>query len=330
MPNHVRASNYGPLIAALLLVLVVIAFSLASDRFLIGFNLESVLSRAAPLALVALGATLVLAAGEIDVSVAAVAALSGVVFMRVVESGSAVAWLAVVGVGVVVGAINAGLLQAGINSFIATLATLFAASGVAFALSHGRPVRGEVIELTISFEQSWVWWITPRVAIALGAAIVLYALLAHSTAGRRVMAVGGDARVARLNGIGAAAPRLLVFTISGVLSAIAGVITAIGLSSASPVANADLLLGAIAAAIIGGARLSGGEGSIVGTVIAVLALAAVGNGMNLLNVTPYGQTIVSGSILLLAVAVDAALELRKKGRLRLIKPRPLRTRGGAA
>ena len=314
-----RAGNNGPAIALGILVVAVALFSLTTEGFLTGFNATSVLSRAVPLILVAIGTTYVLAAGEIDLSVGALSALGGVVFMLVSNAGQLpLAWLLVIAVGIVVGLVNSVLVGVvGITSFIATLATSFIATGLAFALSNSEPVRGDILEFTLWFEQPLAWIVSPRLALAIAAILIGHLVLTRTSIGRGIMASGGDRRVARLAGIRVRPLLTGAFVVSGVLAATAGTVVAVGLNTASPVAGVDTLLVAIAASIIGGSRLAGGEGSVAGTTLAVIALAAVGNGMNLLNVTPYGQAVVGGLILLAAVAADAALELRSQGRLRI-------------
>ena len=314
-----RAGNNGLAIALGILLVVVVLFSLTTEGFLTAFNATSLLSRAVPLILVAIGTTYVLAVGEIDLSVGAVGALGGVIFMLVANTGQLpLAWLFVIVVGVAVGLVNSVLVGfMGITSFIATLATMFATTGLAFALSNSKPVRGDIIEFTLWFEQPLAWIVSPRLALAIVAVLISHLILTQTSIGRGILASGGDQRVARLAGIRVHLLLTGAFVASGVLAATAGAVIAVGLNTGSPVSGVDTLLVAIAASIIGGSRLSGGEGSVAGTTLAVIALAAVGNGMNLLNVTPYGQTVVGGLILLAAVAADAALELRSQGRLRI-------------
>jgi ribose transport system permease protein len=317
MRRSVRAGNNGVVIAAGLLLVVSVFFSLMTHRFLTPINVESVISRSVPLVLVVIGSTFALAAGEIDLSMGAVGALAGVVFMQIANTGQILfAWSVIVLIGVVVGLINSGLINIfRINSFIATLATQFTASGLAFALSNSQPVRGNILNYSMWFTQPFLWRISPRIALALAAIVIAHILLTQTTVGRRFLASGGNARVARLAGIRVGPLITGAFILSGIVAALAGAVVAIGLNSGPPAGGSDILLTAIAAAIIGGSRMAGGEGSIAGSVLAVIALVAVGNGMNLLNVTPYGQTIVGGTILLTAVAIDAIMEFRAHGRL---------------
>jgi ribose transport system permease protein len=317
MRKSVRAGNNGVLIALGLLLVVSVFFTLMTPRFMSPVNVESIISRSVPLILVVIGATFVLAAGEIDLSMGAVGALAGVVFMQIANSGQILlAWLVVMLIGVIAGLVNSGLVNVfKINSFIATLATQFTASGLAFALSNSQPVRGNILDYSLWFTQAVIWRISPRMILALIAIVIGHVVLTQTTIGRRFLASGGNARVARLAGIRVAPLVTGAFVLSGIVAALAGAIVAIGLNSGPPAGGSDILLTAIAAAIIGGSRMAGGEGSIVGSVLAVIALVAVGNGMNLVNVTPYGQTIVGGAILLTAVAIDAILEFRSHGRL---------------
>ena len=259
-----RASNNGPAIALGTLLVAVALFSLTTEGFLTAFNATSVLSRAVPLILVAIGTTYVLAAGEIDLSVGALSALGGVVFMLVSNTGQLpLAWLLVIAVGIVVGLVNSVLVGfVGITSFIATLATSFIATGLAFALSNSKPVRGDILEFTLWFEQPLAWIVSPRLALAIAAILIGHLVLTRTSIGRGIMASGGDRRVARLAGIRVRPLLTGAFVVSGVLAATAGTVVAVGLNTASPVTGVDTLLVAIAASIIGGIRLAGGEGSL--------------------------------------------------------------------
>lgn len=315
----------GPVRAAALLVVVYAIFSILSVDFYATTTTRSLLAFAVPAALVAVGQTLVVALGEVDLSVASVAVLAGIVFTVAEPHGLLLAFLAAAAVGAAAGLFNGlvtGLL--GVPSLVATLATSFITQGCSYIIAV-RPVVGTRIDLTAAMDRPLGAVLSVRILIGLAVVTLFCAAFALTPLGRAFYARGSNPHGAALLGLPGRSLVIIGFLASGLLSAGAGVVLAISLNSASPVVGGDLLLLSIAACLIGGSRLEGGTGSVVGTVLALLALLALQTGMDLVGVSSYWQQVVRGSVLL--VALLAARPERVGGvslgsRLRLRRPVP--------
>jgi ribose transport system permease protein len=283
-----------------------VVLSLSSDVFLTSRNLLNILDQSAAVGIIACGATLVIIAGGFDLSVAAIFAISGVVATKLAGPlGSEVAIVAGVLTGLGLGVLN-GLLVTlgGVHSFIATLASGIVFRGIALIITGGLLVsvtepsfttigRGELAGVKYS-----VWIFAAFFALTAF-------LLTRTTLGRFIYAVGGNAEAARLSGIRVELVRTATFAISGLGAGIAGVVVASRVASGQADAGAGLELTAIAAVVLGGTSILGGEGAVWRSVVGVLILAMIGNGFNLLDLDPLYQQIVEGSLILLAVAADA-------------------------
>ncbi|MGW3809301.1 ABC transporter permease [Micromonospora sp. NPDC005113] len=309
-PGGLRASArsgriYGPLRALGLLVIVYAAFAVMAPNFATTFNTRSLLAFAVPALLVAIGQTFVIALGEIDLSVASVAALSGIVFILNEPHGLPLAFGAAALTGLGAGLFN-GLVTAFLRvpSMVTTLAMLFIAQGLAYLFAD-EPVTGTRIDLTVHLEQPIGSLLTPRILIGLGVAVVAAVALGRTTWGRSVFGRGAHPRAARLLALPDRSLVVTCLVLSGLLSAAAGVVTSISLNSASPVIGGDLLLLGIAACLIGGSRLEGGTGSVVGTAFALLALLALQNGMDQVGVNAYVQQVIRGCVVLVALLAAA-------------------------
>lgn len=291
----------GPARSAALLVVVVVVFTVMSPSFATTFNVRSVLAFAVPALLVTVGQTLVIALGEIDLSVAAVAALSGIVFILVQPEGLALALLAAAAVGVAAGLFNSlAVTLLNVPSLVSTLATLFIAQG--FALLFARePVTGSRLDLTRALSRTFLGVLTPRIVIGLVVVVLSGLALSKTAWGRQLYARGSDRVTARRLGVPGGRLVVSAFLLCGLLSAAAGVITAIGLNGASPVVGTSLLLLSIAACLIGGSRLEGGTGSVVGSSLALLMLLALQNGMDQIGVSAFVQMVIRGFVVLIAV-----------------------------
>jgi ribose transport system permease protein len=302
--------DYGIVITfcALFVVLAV-----SSDSFLTGTNLLNILDQWAPLGIMACGMTLVLIGGGFDLSVGAGFVLGGVVAAKVANTtGIAPGWLLGCLVGLAVGLLNGLLVTvARINAFVATLATGIILSGAALAVTSGQLIvvekdgfdvlgRGEFLGLKVS------------VYIFLATVIILGVLLHLSTFGRALFAVGGNAEAARLSGVRVGVVRATTYVIVGLCAALAGVITASRTTVGQPDAGTFTdLFNIFAAVIIGGTSITGGFGAMWRTVIGVLLLALMGNGFNLANIDPVYQSMITGAIILFAVAVDVWVSNRR-------------------
>ena len=261
------------------------------------------LGRIALIGLVALGLTAVILMGELDLSVASTLAVSGVIMALIPNM-----WVGIVVAlvtGLIIGVINAFFVAVvGINSFIATLGTLFSLRGLAFVLSDEEPVRISNVDAGIAFGTPLVGAITPRVLIFVLAFVAIQVFVSRVKAGREFFAVGGNRQAASDAGIPVRRRIFTGFMISGFVASLAGVINTLERTSADPRAGQTVLLASFAAAIIGGNYLKGGRGSIVGTLIGSASLGVLQIALTLSGVQVPVQSIFIGLILLLAVTTD--------------------------
>lgn len=298
--------DYGSLLG---LVLIGAALSLLSDRFLTTSNLINVARQVSINAIVAAGMTVVIITGGIDLSVGSTIALAGCAALLVAgPAGDLVGMGAGIVVGGLVGLLNGALVAWGrVPPFITTLATMTIVRGAALVLTHGEPI--------VKAEGAYLWLgqasIGPLpVPILLMVAVLLgtHWFLARTRWGIYVYAVCGNAEAARLVGISLAGVQILVYVLGGVLAALAGLVLAARLSSAQPNTGVGFELDAIAAVVLGGTSLMGGEGGIWGTTVGAFIIGILNNGFNLLNVSPFYQLIAKGAVIVLAVLVDQVLK----------------------
>jgi ribose/xylose/arabinose/galactoside ABC-type transport system permease subunit len=288
-----------------LVALIVIGGILSSD-FLTATNLTNVLRLSAVLGLLAIGQTLVVLSGGggIDLSVASVAAASAVVGAVYQSSGLAAVLVASVAAGAFFGLVNGlGVTTAGLQPFIVTLATFTIARGVAFELTNAQPVFLDVPALSW-LSRGGIGPIPVPILIFAVAVIIGQFVLSRTVFGRNLYAVGGNEDAAFGSGISVRRYRIGVYVLSGVLAGLAGVLGMAQLNTADPNFGTGYELSAIAAVVVGGALLSGGRGSIVGTTIGVLIIALVSNLLNLLNVNPWTTLMVTGLIVVIVVALN--------------------------
>lgn len=294
----------GPFVA---LILVVIVVSLTTDRFLLPQNLSNITLQVSIVALAAIGATLVILAGGIDLSPGSVLALTSCTLAILVKNWGwpvEVAIPATLLLGALLGLFN-GVLSAylRIPAFVTTLATLTIYRGMAFLITGGTPIFSISPKLRPIFYGSFLGVPLPLYYVL--AAFVLAALfLRYTVPGRAIYAVGGNESAARFTGIKVNRTRLLTFVIAGLMAGAAGVLTTARLDSGSPNYGVGLELQAIAAAVIGGASLAGGSGNIIATLFGALIVAVVQNGLNLNAVPASWQQITLGTIILMAVGLD--------------------------
>ncbi|MEX1281037.1 MAG: ABC transporter permease [Acidimicrobiia bacterium] len=264
------------------------------------------LGRIALIGLVALGLTAVILMGELDLAVASTLAVSGVVFAAVENQfGLAVGIVAALVMGLVVGAVNAFfVIVVGINSFIATLGMLFFLRGAAFVISDEEPIRLVDRDAGIAFGKPLIGELTPRMLIFILVFVVLGIFLTRVRVGREFYAVGGNRQAAYDAGIPVRRRVFTGFMISGFVAALAGVINVLERTAADPTAGSTVLLASFAAAIIGGILLTGGRGSLFGTLLGAASLGILQVALALSGVQVDVQNIVIGVVLLLAVITD--------------------------
>ena len=294
----------GVMVALLALVL---ALSLATDNFLSSYNISVVVRQAAFVGLVALGQTLVLLVGGIDLSVGAGAGLSSVIGAIALTQWGVPPWLVIpftMAFGFFLGAINGtfvSLLR--LNPFIVTLATWEIFAGLTLVITRGYPIRPLGESFTV-FGKGESFGIPVPVLIFIAAALFLIWMLTQTRFGRNIFAVGGNRDAAVLAGILAWRVEFLAYGLSGMLASMAGILYASRMDGAQPGIGENWLMGAITAAILGGTSLRGGQGSIVGTVMGALLLTVLSNGTVLMNVSGFWQRVIIGAVVLVAVLVD--------------------------
>ncbi|MDF3299472.1 ABC transporter permease [Streptomyces tropicalis] len=291
--------------AVWMLLLVGVILSIASPVFLTSTNLLNVGLATSVVALLAIGQTYIIILAEIDLSVGATLGFSSVVTALVLrDHGLLPALAAGLGVGAAVGLVN-GLLvtRARMPSFIATLAMMSILSGMTLQLTDGNPVTIGDYDFQ-GIGQDYLAGIPVPVWVMVAGYAVFGVLLARTGFGRFVYATGDNLEAARLSGIRTRRVKVLAFVITGLLAALGGFILTARLSTAEPTAGTGLELESIAAVIIGGTSLAGGRGKLLGTLVGALVLGVIDNGMNLLDVSPFLQSVVKGVVILLAVFLD--------------------------
>ncbi len=296
-----------------LLVLCVILWAL-TPHFLTLSNLSNVTLQTSINAIIAVGMTFVIITAGIDLSVGSILAFSGVVTATSLQAGVPVpvALLIALVVGFLCGSVNGVLITRGkLPPFISTLGMMSVARGAALLWTQGRPVSG-FTEGFRSLANGTVIGIPTPVVIMIVVYLAAHFVLTRTKLGRYVYAIGGNEEAAILSGVNVRYYKTIVYGICGMLSGVAAVILTARLNSAQPIAGIMYELDAIAATVIGGTSLMGGEGRVVGTLIGALIMGVLRNGLNLLGVSSFVQQTVIGSVIIIAVLVDMAL--KKHGR----------------
>jgi ribose transport system permease protein len=293
------------------LIVLFVALAFASPYFLTASNLSSVVRQTAVINTMALGMTLVIIAGGIDLSVGAILGFSGLMGAMAMQAGMPIWQGMAVGLvsGLFWGVVNGFLtVRLNINPFIVTLGTLGIVRGVTLIISNGLPVHripqafsflGEGNVLGVPF----VLW------ILLACAAATHVILEHTRLGRYAFAIGSNLDAAYYTGIAVGFHTTAVYSISGLLCGLAGMIEASRLMTGQPTAGQGYELQVIAAVVIGGGSLRGGEGSVIGTLVGAFIMGLLANGSDLLGISPYLQQAIIGGIIILAVTVD---QLRKR------------------
>jgi ribose transport system permease protein len=284
-------------------VLIVIFFAFATPSFLTYSNTLNILSNVTVIGIVAAGQVLAIISGGFDLSVSGVVPLGAVTFALLTNSGlpTLLAILLVLGVGALVGLGN-GLIvtRLGINPLITTLGTLSITTGLAYTLSRGvtiplrNPAAGVLADRTVG---GLSYYVLAFAAVS----VVAFVMLRYTVFGRTLYAIGGNREASRLAGLRVDLLTVLVYMLCSMLAAFAGVVVSSQLLAGSATVGADAALQSIAAVILGGAALTGGVGGLPGTLIGVLVLGTIANGMALMQVPAFYQQIATGAILLLAV-----------------------------
>lgn len=310
--NTQRINEIGLTIA--LIILAIILASVAPN-FATESNMWNILRTAATVGIVAWGATLVIVGGEIDISVGPAVAFWGVMLAEMAGPwglgyGTAIV-ITLVG-GVALGAL-AGWMRAtlGIPSFIVTLGLWSALRGLAQFMTNALPVPIEVNPFMDVLAGN-IGPVPTTVIVLAVLFVVFYFVSTRTSFGRSVFAVGGNAKAARLSGINVTAIRIGIFAIAGLLAAVVGILLAARLGSGNSGAAGGLEFNVIAAVVVGGTALAGGRGSMLGTLLGVVFIAMIGNGLILIGVNSYIQNVVSGAIIVLSVFINIVLTRRGK------------------
>lgn len=288
------------------LVVLVIAMSLLSGDFLTTQNLLNVGVQAAVTAILAFGVTFVIVSAGIDLSVGSVAALSATVLAWAATSEGVPVWIAVilaVVTGIACGFVNGALISYGkLPPFIATLAMLSVGRGLSLVISQGSPIPFPSSVSRVG--DTLGGWLPVPVLVMIVMGLITALILGRTFIGRSMFAIGGNEEAARLSGLRVKRQKVVIYALSGLFAAVAGIVLASRLTSAQPQAAQGYELDAIAAVVIGGASLSGGVGKASGTFIGALILAVLRNGLNLLSVSAFWQQVVIGVVIALAVLLD--------------------------
>jgi ribose transport system permease protein len=302
--------------ALVILLALVVAFSLVAENFLTVDNLRNILRQYSVPAILAVGQTVVIVSAGIDLSVASTAALSGSVMgVMYAHEGypEPVALLMGLAAGFAVGAVNGFVITKWrVPDFIATLGAFTAVRGIALLVTDGLPVpdytkaqEGRTVPETVTTLGADSVFGIPLIAVVAGAcALIGWFILSRTTLGRSAYAIGGNREAARVSGIRVERVKWSIYVFSGLMAAIAGFMLTGRQGSANALMGEGMELQSIAAVVVGGTNLFGGEGTIGGTIIGVLIIGVLNNGLNILGVADFWQRVVNGSIIVAVVALD--------------------------
>jgi ribose transport system permease protein len=290
---------------ALGLIFVCVVMTFANDSFLSVSNIENVGRQVSINAIIAVGMTYMILTGGIDLSVGSVMALAGTLAAGLMVGGlnAVLALIVAILVGLAFGAANGFFVAfAGMPSIIVTLATMGIARGLALIYTGGYPVDG-LPSWVGFFGNGHVFEVQTPIIIMLIVYAIAWVLLGLVPFGRYVYAIGSNETATRLSGVRVRRAKLLVYAISGLTSAIAAIVLTSRLMSGQPNAGVGFKLDAIAAVVLGGTSIAGGRGSVIGTLLGALLLGVLNNGLNMVGVNPYVQTVVKGAIILRAIYI---------------------------
>lgn len=289
---------------------IIILFSILSPYFFTGNNILNIIVQSSVIAIIAIGETVVILTGGIDLSVGSNVALVSIVLGLLLVSGVAIpiAVLLAITIGVLVGLVNGLIISYGkVPPFIMTLGMLSIAKGIALAANDGRPVSG----LPFGFDRiatTRIVGIPIFIFYCLIAYIVMFIVLNYTRLGRYIYAIGGNLNAARLSGIQVKKITTIAYVFSGLFAAIGGVMLTARLNYATPLSGQGYELDAIAGAVIGGTALSGGKGNVLLTFLGAILLGTLKNGLTLLNVSSFYQQIITGIVIVVAVYLDKLKE----------------------
>jgi ribose transport system permease protein len=292
------------------LIALVVAVSFASPDFLDVGNLLNVLRQTSINAVIAMGMTFVILTAGIDLSVGAILALCGAFAASLIAAGYGLLSMIplVLLAGIALGALSGLVITYGaVQPFIATLVSMTVLRGAVLVFTNGTPIdasSGAASDAFGNLGEGYVFGVPLPVAAAAIVFVGCWVALTQTRFGRYVYAIGGNENVTRLSGVNVTLIKIAVYAVSGLLSALAGIILTARLESAQPTAGTGYELDAIAAVVVGGTSLAGGIGSVFGTLIGALIIGVLNNALNLMDVSAYYQMIAKGAVILLAVLAD--------------------------
>lgn len=271
-------------------------------------NLLNLLRQVSINALIAFGMSFVILTGGIDLSVGSTLALSGALTAGIIASGISPLIAMCLGMllGAFLGMINGILVAKGnLAPFIATLATMTIYRGATLVFTDGNPITGIGDSFIFQFVgKGYLFGVPVPIIIMVICFLLLYILLHKTAFGKKTYAVGGNIHAAKIAGVKTNKVQIIIYTISGFMASIAGIILTSRLNSAQPTAGVSYEMDAIAAVVLGGTSLSGGKGRLFGTLIGALIIGTINNGLNLLGVSSFYQQIVKGLVIIIAVLLD--------------------------
>lgn len=305
------AGMMNKLIIAFVLVAMVIAFSIASSNFMTATNLTNILKQISVNGIIAVGMTFVILTGGVDLSVGSLVALAGVIMASVAKQDNSYwAWGLVLGilVALALGVINGVLISYfKVVPFIQTLAMMSIARGLTLMYSDGKPISDLHHDFT-AMGKSEVAFIPTIVWIFILVFVSAFIYLYKTRQGRHIYALGGNEQATYISGVNTKLVMSSAYAISGLLCGIAAVVLTARVASGIPRAGEGYELDAISAVVIGGASMSGGKGTLIGTLLGVLIIGVLNNGMDLLSVSSYLQSVIKGIIIIIAVLMDKKME----------------------
>jgi len=322
LTQNMGISTKKAMISGTALVLLFITFSLLNPLFLTKNNLINIAQQVVTYSIIGFGLTFCLVCGGTDLSAGSSMALSGIIVTSLLIRGVPL-WLSILlalAFGITMGILNGFSIEVlGVVPFIATLGTQWVFRGLANVLVDGKPIYTNQIP-SESIQKAFYVLGGGRMAsglpysviIALVYGLILLVILSKTRIGRQIYACGSNLEAAKLSGINAVGTRMFAYCVSGFSAALCGILVTSRITSAQPMAGQGLELEAIAASVLGGVSINGGEGSIGNTIIGALAMGIMRNGLNLMGVNSYWQNVVVGIILVAAVATEARRHRKNK------------------
>ena len=297
--------NLGTILALIILMVFV---SILNPAFLQSNNLLNLMRQLIINGFIALGMTFVILTGGIDLSVGSTLALTSAIFAGLLQNGmnTGLAILIALVLGLVLGLLNGILITKGkLAPFIVTLATMTIFRGLTLVYTDGRPIAGPRDDFAFKFLGKGQFLGIPfQVILFILTFLVLWMILNKTALGRKIYAVGGNEKASFISGINIDKVKIWVYVISSLMAVLSGLVLTSRLNSAQPTAGAAYEMDAIAAVVLGGTSMTGGSGSLTGTLIGILVLGVLNNGLNLLGVSSFYQQIVKGIVILIAVLID--------------------------